>query len=52
MFFSPADDNLKQKSLFKLVCTTIDGRSDNGKDYSHLKVVGAHGIGKGIDEMM
>ena len=25
---------------------------DNGHDWTHLKVVGAHGIGKNIDEMM
>ena len=35
-----------------MVCATIEGKTDNGQDYSHLRVVGAHGIGKGIDEMM
>jgi glutathione reductase (NADPH) len=50
MFYSPADEPHKQKSLFKIVCQKIG--EDNGLDYSHLKVVGAHGIGKGVDEMM
>eukprot|EP00806_Schmidingerella_arcuata_P002870 Macronucleus_36.p1 GENE.Macronucleus_36~~Macronucleus_36.p1 ORF type:complete len:473 (+),score=103.56 Macronucleus_36:1-1419(+) len=50
MFYSPAEEQHKQKSFFKIVCQ-ITGE-DNGKDYSHLKVVGCHGIGKGIDEMM
>lgn len=50
MFFSPADEEHKQKSLFKLVCQVTG--EDNGHDYKHLKVIGAHGIGKGIDEMM
>lgn len=52
MFFSPAEEQHKQKSLFKLVCSKIEGKEDNGQDYSHLRVIGAHGIGKGIDEMM
>jgi len=50
MFFAPADDAHKQKSLFKLVC--LKTGEDNGRDNSHLKVVGAHGIGRNIDEMM
>ena len=50
MFYSPADEHHKQKSHFKLVCQKIG--EDNGRDYKHLKVIGAHGIGKGIDEMM
>lgn len=50
MFYSPAEEAQKQKSLFKLVCHKTG--EDNGFDYSHLKVVGAHGIGRGIDEMM
>ena len=52
MFYSPADEEHKQSSLFKIVCAKIEGKEDNGLDNSHLKVVGAHGIGKGIDEMM
>lgn len=50
MFFSPAEEAHKQMSLFKLVCQKTG--EDNGLDWSHLKVVGAHGIGRGIDEMM
>jgi len=50
MFYSPADDEHKQKSLFKLVCQKTG--EDNGLDNKHLKVIGAHGIGKGVDEMM
>ena len=50
MFYSPAEEQHKQKSFFKIVCQ-ITGE-DNTRDYSHLKVLGVHGIGKGIDEMM
>ena len=50
MFYSPAEEPQKQKSLFKLVCQKTG--EDNGLDYDHLKVIGVHGIGKGIDEMM
>ena len=50
MFYACAADDHKQASLFKVVCQKIG--EDNGHDYSHLKVVGAHGIGRGIDEMM
>ena len=50
MFYSPAAQEKKPKSLFKLVC--LKTGDDNGLDNTHLKVLGAHGIGKGIDEMM
>ena len=50
MFYSPAEEQHKQKSMFKVV-TQVTGE-DNGHDYKHLKVVGVHGIGRGIDEMM
>ncbi len=50
MFFSPSLEQHKQKSLFKLVCQKTG--EDNGLDNKHLKVIGCHGIGKGIDEMM
>ena len=50
MFYSPADPEHKLSSLFKIVCL-ITGE-DNGKDNRHLKVIGVHGIGRGIDEMM
>ena len=51
MFYSPATDpNHKLSSKFKVVC--LKTGADNGKDSRHLKVVGVHGIGKGIDEMM
>ena len=50
MFFSPAEEQHKQKSLFKVVCQKTG--EDNGLDFSNFKVVGCHGIGKGIDEMM
>lgn len=45
MFYSPAQsDDKKQSSLFKLICHI----QDDGQE----KVVGLHGLGKGIDEMM
>ena len=51
MFYSPATDpNHKLSSKFKVVC--LKTGPDNGKDNRHLKVLGVHGIGKGIDEMM
>lgn len=50
MFYSPALEDYKQTSLFKVIC--VKTGEDNGHDYTHLKVVGVHGIGKGIDEMM
>ena len=51
MFYSPATDpKHKLSSKFKVVC--LKTGPDNGKDSRHLKVVGVHGIGKGIDEMM
>ena len=50
MFYSPAAPEQKLSSLFKIVCLVTG--EDNGKDYRHLKVIGVHGIGRGIDEMM
>ena len=51
MFYSPTlNQELRIKSYFKVVCLKTD--EDNGKDWTHLKVVGVHGIGKGIDEMI
>ena len=50
MFYSPAAPEHKLSSLFKIVCLVTG--EDNGKDYRHLKVIGVHGIGRGIDEMM
>jgi glutathione reductase (NADPH) len=51
MFYSPTlNQELRIKSYFKVVCLKTD--EDNGKDWRHLKVVGVHGIGKGIDEMI
>ena len=51
MFYSPSTDDQKRlKSYFKLVCQQT--AEDNGQDWTHLKVVGVHGIGRGIDEMM
>lgn len=50
MFYSPALEHHKLSSKFKVVCQKTG--PDNGKDNRHLKVVGVHGIGKGIDEMM
>ena len=50
MFYSPADDEHKQKSLFKVICQKTG--EDNGTDWSHLKVIGVVGLGKGIDEMI
>ena len=51
MFYAlTTDQSIRQKTYFKLVC--LKTGEDNGKDYTHLKVVGAHGIGKAIDEMM
>ena len=51
MFYSPAQDaNHKLSSKFKVVC--LKTGPDNGNDSRHLKVIGVHGIGKGIDEMM
>jgi len=45
MFYSLADDDKhKLGSLFKLICNV----EENGTE----RVVGVHGIGKGIDEMM
>ena len=45
MFYSLADnDKLKQGSLFKVMCHIEDDGTE--------RVVGVHGIGKGIDEMM
>lgn len=51
MFYSPAEEQHKQKSLFKVICQKTE-QPDNGYDWSHLKVIGVVGIGKGIDEMM
>jgi len=50
MFYSPALPEHKLSSKFKVVC--LKTGEDNGKDSRHLKVIGVHGIGKGIDEMM
>jgi len=50
MFYSPALPEHKLSSKFKIVC--LKTAEDNGKDWCHLKVIGVHGIGKGIDEMM
>jgi len=52
MFYSPMTvQDQKPKSLFKLVCLkTKDG--EDSLDNRHLKVIGCHGIGKGIDEML
>ena len=51
MFYSPTlNQDLRMKSYFKVVCQVT--AEDNGKDWTHLKVIGVHGIGKGIDEMM
>ena len=46
MFYSltPAEEGHRPKSLFKLICKK---QRDGGE-----KVVGVHGIGRGIDEMM
>ena len=51
MFFSPCLEEHKQKSMFKVVCVKND-KEDDGLTYHHLTVIGVHGIGKGIDEMM
>jgi len=50
MIYSPVDDeNLKLKSLFKLICVETGPEIvENGN--THLKVVGANGIGRTIDE--
>jgi len=51
MFYSPAASmDKKLKSLFKVV--TRKTSEGNGLDNTHLKVMGVHGIGKNIDEMM
>ena len=52
MIYSPVeDDNKKLKSLFKLVCIETGPEvEENGN--AHLKVVGANGIGRNIDEMI
>ena len=51
MFYSPTlEQELRLKSYFKVVCQKT--AEDNGKDWTHLKVIGVHGIGRGIDEMM
>jgi len=50
MFYSPANPEHKQSSKFNVVC--LKTKEDNKKDNTHLKVIGVHGIGKGIDEMM
>ena len=51
MFYSPAAEEHKQKSLFKVICTP-NGQADDGLTWNHLKVVGVGCIGRGIDEMM
>lgn len=52
MYYSPAiDPNKKLTSLFKLVCL-ITGEEKKEEGESHLKVLGAHAIGKSVDEMM
>ena len=51
MFYSSAEEQHKQKSFIKIICQK-NGQPDNGHDWSHLKVIGVVGIGKGIDEMM
>ena len=50
LFYAPVYNELQLKSFFKLVC--VKWHKDNGVDDSHLRVVGVHAIGKGIDEMM
>ena len=50
MYYSPADDpNKKLSSYFKLVCLKI-AEPEKDKGAAHLRVIGAHGIGKSIDE--
>ena len=45
MFYSLMKDNdMKQKSLFKIITRKEEG----GKE----KVIGVHGCGRGIDEML
>jgi len=52
MLYSPtADEKKKLKSLFKLVCVQT-GPEVVEEGNAHLKVVGANGIGKTIDEMI
>jgi glutathione reductase (NADPH) len=47
MFYSPAKDpNLKLSSMFKLVCLK------KGEGPKNEVVLGCHGIGKGMDEML
>lgn len=47
MFYSPAKDpSLKLSSLFKVVCLKM------GEGPENEKVIGCHGIGKGMDEML
>jgi glutathione reductase (NADPH) len=52
MYYSPAaTPDKKLSSLFKLVCLKI-GDVEKDKGNAHLRVIGAHGIGKSIDEQM
>jgi len=47
MFYSPAKDQAdKQPSLFKVIC------HKQGEGPKNHKVIGVHGIGKGIEEML
>ena len=50
LFYAPVYNELQLKSFFKVVC--VKWHKDNGADDSHLRVVGVHAIGRGIDEMM
>ena len=50
MFYSPATENEKLRSLFKVIC--VHEGEYNGEDARHLRVVGVQAIGKDIDEMM
>jgi glutathione reductase (NADPH) len=52
MYYSPAEtQDKKLSSYFKLVCLKI-AEPEKDKGNAHLRVIGAHGIGKSIDEQM
>lgn len=53
MFYSPVkDQEHKQKSYFKVICLNRNDKIEDPCAPNQQLVIGAHGIGRGIDEMM